>query len=228
MRIVKLSIVTAGAVLVAFGTVNKAEAITFSENFDGAATGLGLTDAGQFNANANPNIDVIGQGSDFNPFQGNGRYVDLDGTPSASASSGATDGTLVSNTAFALSSNEQFTLSFALAGNPFTNTPDSVTVTLGSFTTGPITAPNNTGFSPFSFTFVGDNSTAPLSFISASGSDGGGLYLDNVSLTSTSAAVPFELSPALGSLVLVAWGVGVGVQRKLKTKPELLSRLMVK
>ena len=99
MSIVKLSIVTAGAVLVAFGTVNKAEAITFSENFDGAATGLGLTDAGQFNANANPNIDVIGQGSDFNPFQGNGRYVDLDGSPSASASSGATDGTLVSDTA---------------------------------------------------------------------------------------------------------------------------------
>ena len=43
-----------------------------------------------------------------------------------------------------------------------------------------------------------------------------------------SAAVPFEISPALGSLALVAWGVGIGLQRKLKTNPELLSRIMVK
>ena len=58
---------------------------------------------------------------------------------------------------------------------------------------------------------------------------GAGFETDNHAFrTASSAAVPFELSPALGSLVLVAWGVGVGVRRKLKTKPELLSRLMVK
>ena len=58
---------------------------------------------------------------------------------------------------------------------------------------------------------------------------GAGFETDNHAFNAVNAAaVPFELSPALGSLVLVAWGVGVGLQRKLKTKPELLSKLMVK
>lgn len=56
---------------------------------------------------------------------------------------------------------------------------------------------------------------------------GAGFETDNHAFTAV-AAVPFELSPTLGSLALVAWGVGIGLQRKLKKNPELLSGILVK
>ncbi len=220
----KLSIATVGAVLVAFGTIQKSEAITLlNDNFNNETTGLGLTNLTNFNATANPNVDVIGEGTPFFSFTSNGRYVDLDGSNRPDS-----DGTLVSNQSFNLTPDNVYTLSFDLAGNPATSSPNSVEVTLGSFTQ-TITLPSgsqNTSFSPFTFSFAGTNTDSFLAFNSLSANDGSGLYLDNVSLES--AAVPFELSPALGSLALVAWGVGIGLQRKLKTNPELLSRIMVK
>lgn len=197
-----------------FSTFNGA---TLLNDFDGTAASVATYSGGQV---LNPSQTGYGLANDTTNFLTTGTFYFL---PASGFS------------------NPQQAPDVTIAFNPGTQV-DYFGLYAGSIdSTNSVTVNTNVG-GPQTFTgsAFGSGDTY-LNFIAAEGefitsvilrevaNSGGGFETDNHAFrTANSAAVPFELSPALGSLVLVAWGVGVGLQRKLKTKPELLSRLMVK
>ena len=195
----------------AFGAVDRAQAATFSfsDNFDadnGGAAQLAYTGFTNWNVTA-ADVDLIGNGS-FDFFPGNGLYVDLNG---------AAPGQITSKTAYAFSAGDVVNLGFTLAGAGDASNP-SVTVALGSLFSQTFTRTQGQAFTPFSTSFVvGSDTNSALTFTSAGGTNGG-LLLDNVSLASTSAAVP-EPSDLAGTAF--AFGSVVLLKRKFGKKAQI-------
>lgn len=169
----------------------------FSENFDTATVGLGVTTAGQFTAIDGTNVDVVG-GSTFGylcsgPESGN--CVDMGGSGGKDPS-----GKIDLSTALNLAPGTYY-LSFDLIGSQ-RGTTTATTVMFGSYMQTFTLASND-----FSSGIVLNQAvtisggTTQLEFVDNSGPDNIGSLLDNVSISNTSPV------PEPGTLGLLATGL---------------------
>jgi hypothetical protein len=172
-------------------------ATVFSDDFDSYAPALNAVDA-VFGGNwfvTEGTVDVIGAGSGFDFYPGNGRYIDLDGSTGNAG--------VFTSLSLALTAGS-YTLQFELGGSTRgdTNTVD-VAVQVGafaeSFTLGsaaPLTLYSRT------FDILADGSYT-ISFANQGG-DNLGLILDDVSLVRNEGQVPVPATAALLGLGLLA------------------------
>ena len=175
--------------------------VIFSDNFNANTTSFGTTAVPNWVA-TDGTFDVIGAGSGFDFYPGNGQYIDLDGTNFNAA-------TFSTTTSFVLGPGT-YQLSFLLGKNG-TGT-ESMTVSVGSgFSevfagTGAIN-PFQTVIRTFT---VAAGFTAPIVFNHAGG-DNQGFIIDNVTL----AAVPEPGTMALmvGPAALLLGGMVVRRRR---------------
>lgn len=170
-----------------------------SDTFDSENGGVGqLNYTGFANFNAS-NVDLIGNGY-FDAVPGNGLYVDL---------SGNSNGSITSKTNYTLAPGT-YELRFDL-GNPnrggYDAAANSTTVTLGNVYSQTFQLPVADSFTTFTEDFtVSSATTGYLSFAENNPTPTGD-YLDNVSLTQTSAPVP-EASTTVSFGLLLALGLG--------------------
>lgn len=176
-------------------------AVLFEDNFDSEPVGLGKTTLTKWNVTAG-NVDVIGN-SFFDLYPGNGRYLDMDGTPAANA-------TIRSKALLNLNPGT-YQLSFKLGRNGSGN---SLLVQLGSVFAETFAATPTLTSIVRSFT-VTSASSAVLSFAEQGTPNLGGSILDAVRLEQTQAtAIP---TPALLP-GLIALGVTTIRKRKAEQK----------
>lgn len=182
--------------------VTPSEAATLiSEDFNGAAPALNATSIPSFTVTAG-NVDVIGDGTSFIFYPGNGQYIDLNG------SIGAT----IESSAFSFNAGDTVTLSFDYGANGDNR---SANVSLGSFFSTILNASQSTTFQNFTQTFtIGAPTSASLIF-SAITTGASGIVLDNVVLTSSAVPEPATL-PALLALGVV--GGALVLRRKQNTE----------
>ncbi len=150
----------------------------FQDNFEADNIGYSLTSLSQWTM-TDGSVDVIGAGSGYDFFPGNGKYIDLDG----STYNAAVMQTLAS---FNLLAGSTYTLSFDLGGSARPDGDNSVTVSLGDFSE-TFTLASDAPLTSYSRQIsMASNMTSHLIFDHA-GTDNMGLILDNVAL---SAPVP--------------------------------------
>jgi hypothetical protein len=172
--------------LLGFASNSNALPIPFSDNFDSENGGNYKLNYNGF-ANwtvVDGTVDLIGEGSSWNffPGEGYGLYIDLDGSTH-------NPGQMLSSSTFDLQPGT-YTLSFDLAGNQRQAPDDQVTVqlALGSLLK-TYTLHNNAPFTTFTETIiVSSATTASLSF-EGTGSDNIGMLLDNVTLVPEPATI---------------------------------------
>ncbi len=190
----------AAASLASFAAAHPASAqVLLSDTFDSENGGAGTfnyTGFAHFDAS---NVDLIGGGF-FDTIPGNGLYVDL---------SGNSNGSLTSKTNYTLTPGS-YELRFDL-GNPdrggYDVAANSTTVTLGSVYSQTFQLPVADSFTTFTEDFtVSSATTGYLSFAENNPTPTGD-YLDNVSLTQTSAPVP-EASTTVSFGLLFTLGLG--------------------
>lgn len=182
----------------------------FSDTFSAAALGLGVgnptlvSGANTWTMSGGGNLDVIGFGGFIDPYPGNNRYVDLDGT-------GGVGSTTITSQGFSLLANTNYALSFKLGKNGSTAESMVVSVLGSSLTPIPSTsfvggaAATGAGSIP-SFivqsgaTFNWFQSLAvPVANIQFAhvGSDSQGYIIDDVLLVGTAGGAPEPASLAL-------------------------------
>lgn len=178
------------------------------DNFNSENGGVGELNYSNFtnffiaNSAAGGTVDLIGNGF-FDFYPGNGLYVDLLGTGNGLG------GLLTTNQSFAAGT---YTLSFDLAGSQ-RGTDNNVTVNFGTFDQ-TFLLPSSQGYTLFTET-VTLTTAAQLSFQNVETGDEGAI-LDNVSVISTSAAVP---EPSSACLVGFAAFCGIAYGRARKRFP---------
>ena len=201
--------IPAAAALALLAAAHPASAqVLLSDTFNSENGGVGqLNYTGFANFNAS-NVDLIGNGY-FDYLPGNGLYVDL---------SGNSNGSLTSKTEYALAPGT-YELQFAL-GNPdrggYDVAANSTTVTLGSVYSQTFQLPVANQFTTFTEDFTVSSATTGFLSFAENNPTPAGDYLDNVSLTQTSAPVP-EASTTVSFGLLLALGLGglaVAVKRK--------------
>ena len=196
--LLKLALVACIPALCAATTPLHASTILFSENFNSAAVGLDVNQAGQFNTIHSSNVDVVG-GSTFGylcsgPESGN--CVDLGGT------GGNAKGNLVTTINLAAGT---YDLSFDLIGSQRGETT-STTVNIGNYSQTFLLASGNLTSGIINnqlFTVTGG--PTQLQFINNGfprADHNIGALLDNVSISSTTSPVPEP-----GTLSLMATGL---------------------
>jgi hypothetical protein len=207
----KVSFATAGFALVTaifFPSVASA-ATLLSDSFDTENSGSG---AGNYTGFANWNvtrgsIDLIGNGL-FDFFPGNGLYLDLDGSTLAA-------GKLESKNTYSFNAGDTINLNFKLAGSQRGGT-DTVTVSLGSLYSENFTLGSSAPFSTITRSFTVSSATSAGLIFDHAGADNNGLLLDNVVLSSTSAATavpePFTI---IGTII--GGTAAVRMRKKLKS-----------
>lgn len=196
-------VTTALAVLLAIGAGSAHAAPIFSDNFDGEAIGIPASSLAKFNI-LSGTVDVIGQGSSFDLFPGNGRYLDLDGTSSTSTTPASQ---IASKTLFGPGT---YTISFDLGGSRRNDGFNSTEVSLGS-SSQTYSLAAAAGLSTFTLTATVTGAPAALTFTELGASDNIGNVLDNVSVS----AVPLPASaPMFGAALLALGAIGYGVKRK--------------
>lgn len=152
--------------------------------------------------------DLIGAGSGFDFYPGNGRYVDMDGSTGFGNVPFA--GVLQSNTSIVTGA---YTLSFDLGGNARGAPAQTTEVWVGSFGTGfeiaSVTLSSSAPFTLHSYAFNTPVS-GPLTFYELGPSDQQGNILDNVTLIS---GVP---EPDTSAMLLAGLGALGLVRRSAK------------
>jgi len=166
-------------------------------------------------------VDLIGLGSQWDYYPGNGLYVDLDGSTN-------NPGILTTKNPFTFVTANDYRLTFNLGGSHLSGSPsDSVTIKVGLGTYYEIfTLPWNAGLTLVSrdmWLHVPDTGKVKLSFENG-GSDNMGLILDNVLLTEYNPRdVGYKANPAtpeLSSGALLLFGmlpVGLAWRRRRKS-----------
>jgi hypothetical protein len=163
----------------------------FSDNFDASGPPT-LNWSGGANWNVTSGtVDLIGNGF-FDFLPGNGLYVDLDGSTSQA-------GVLSTTMMFAPGS---YIVTFSLAGSQ-RGSSETVTVSLGSWSTTIANIPSNQPFTVHSYVIT-TATTGSLSFSNA-GNDNVGALLDNVSVS----FVPEPISLVVFSGLMVSGWVAV-------------------
>ncbi len=199
MRIAHLTkIILLSACLAGSSAANATD--LFQDDFEADSIGYSLTNLSKWTM-TDGSVDVIGVGTPYDFFPGNGKYIDLDG----STGNAAVMQTLAS---FNLLAGSTYTLSFDLGGSARWDGDNSVTVSLGAFSE-TFTLASNAPLTSYSRQFsVASNMTSSLMFDHA-GSDNMGLILDNVAL---SAPVP---EPETWAMLLAGLALlGVNARRK--------------
>lgn len=150
----------------------------FQDDFEADNIGYSLTSLSQWTM-TDGSVDVIGVGSGYDFFPGNGKYIDLDGSSGNAV-------VMKTSTSFNLMAGMTYTLSFDLGGSARWDGDNSVTVTLGDFSE-TFTLAADAPLTNFSRQIsMSSDMTSSLVFDHAGG-DNMGLILDNVTL---SAPVP--------------------------------------
>lgn len=168
----------------------------------------------------NGTVDLIGEGSTWDYYPGNGLYVDLDGSTNNA-------GTLQSKWSFYRGGVATYALSFDLGGSftparPGENNTVDVTMSLGAWSTF-ITLGQNANLERHYFTFEtfvsgADSGNLLLSFHNRGG-DNVGLILDNVALSGEENAVQVDpTTPELGTWLLLACTGLVGLVPRLRRR----------
>jgi len=180
-------------------------ATLFSETFDSATLGFGVTTAGQFTTTGGTTVDVLGAGNGYGfeclaPESGN--CVDLGGTGSSPL------GNLVS-TLISIPSAGTYYLSFNLVGNSVQlSTSTSATVTFGTYSQSFVLTPQDTvnGIVNSAPVVFASGGTFALSFVNTTSSTdlANGPILDNVFVTTTMLTPEPTTALLLGSALLAA------------------------
>lgn len=147
------------------------------------------------------NVDLIGDGGRFNPYSGNGNYIDLNGNTLGSITSIAT----YSASTFANGG----TLTFSYGANG----TSKATVSIGTSFLGTV-APSPGSFNTLTY-IVPNNANGVLTFLSSENSNSG-IILDSIVLNSNdspAAAVP-EPFTMIGTLV--GGTAAIRLRKKLK------------
>jgi hypothetical protein len=213
MRLSFLRVLLVAVPAVLLTTVPMHADIVFSENFNSAPLGLGVTTAGQFSTINGTNVDVIGAnfGDCVGPESGN--CVDMDGT------GGNPIGQLELTTPLNLTAGTYF-LSFDLIGSQ-RNTTSSVTVDFGPFShTYTLTTGDDTDGVVSNLAVAIAGGATQLTFVSndAAGSEEGAL-LDNVVIsTSPVGASPVPEPESLALMTAGLLGCAGAIRRRFATK----------
>jgi len=182
-------------------------ATLFSETFETATLGFGVTTAGQFTTTGGTNVDVLGPGNGYGyeclaPESGN--CVDLGGTPNNAAALGNLVSTLIS-----IPSAGTYYLSFDLVGNSVElTTSTSATVTFGTYSQSFVLTPQDTvdGIVNSAPVVFASGGSFALSFVNTTSSSdfANGPILDNVFVTTTMLTPEPATALLLGSALLAA------------------------
>ena len=188
--------------LLGWGLPSSAQgAVVFSDNFNSYSPQLNWVPPANWTAPGPGTVDLIGAGTVFDFFPGNGHYVDLDGT-------NGLPGTLQTIQSFGPGA---YTLSFDLGGNARGDVDKTTVITLGNFTAS-LTLASGAPLllQTFSFTTTGGQ----LAFRDLPGGNQDiGNILDNVTLSTS--VVP---EPSPWSMIAVG-GVGLlGIMHRKKRR----------
>ena len=193
---------TALLTLLGWGLTSSAQGdLVFSDNFNSYSPQLNWVPPANWTAPGPGTVDLIGAGTPYDFFPGNGLYVDLDG-------SNHLPGTLQTIQSFGPGT---YTLSFDLGGNARGDVDKTTVITLGNFTTSLTLASGAPlQLQTFSFTTTG----GLLSFSDLPGGNQNiGNILDNVTLSTS--VVP---EPSPWSMIAVG-GVGLlGIMHRKKRR----------
>jgi hypothetical protein len=157
--------------------------IIFSDTFDSENNGEGINNYGSFTKwdVVNGTVDLIGKGF-FDPYPGNGLYVDLDGTSTNPA-------LLESKTEFVLASGA-YQLQFDLGGSQRDNT-NQVTVEFGEIYRETFTISSDSPLTTFTRTIYTPSAISGKLSFQNDGGDNIGAILDNVVLASNTSSQGF-------------------------------------
>lgn len=155
---------------------NSFASVIFQDNFNLENGGVYQTNYSNFTnwTVSDGTVDLIGAGSPYNYFPGNGLYVDLDGSTGNA-------GKMTTKSTFGVG---QYELQFDLGGCYVLNQNNTVTVSLGDYTENIILGRNFPLTTFIRDVYVSSPSSMNLIFNHAGG-DNVGLILDNVKLTAT-------------------------------------------
>ncbi len=187
------------ALLVQVATPSDA-ATLISEDFNAAGPAFGVSTTIPSFTVTSGTVDVIGVGSGFDFYPGNGAYIDLSGNSAGS----------IASSAFSFNAGDTVTLTFSYGANGDNR---SANISLGSLFATSLTASQSSGsvFSTYTTTFTVSSATSASLLFTGTTPGASGFVIDNVVLTSTAVPEPAML-PAL--LTLGAVGGALVLRRK--------------
>jgi hypothetical protein len=175
--------------------------VAFSDNFNSYSPQLNWVPPANWTAPGPGTVDLIGAGTPYDFFPGNGLYVDLDGT-------NGLPGTLQTIQSFGPGA---YTLSFDLGGNARENVNKTTVITLGNFTAS-LTLAEGAPLQLHTFSFTTTGGLLAFSDLPG-GNQTMGNILDNVTLSTS--VVP---EPSPWSMIAVG-GIGLlGIMHRKKRR----------